>query len=90
MEEFIMKSFNYVITDEVGIHARPAGLLVKEAKKYESTVTIVKGDRKADASKLMMLMSLGVKCGEEITVEAEGPDEDAAAAGMKKFFEETL
>ena len=43
-----MKSFNYVITDEVGIHARPAGLLVKEAKKYESAVTIVKGDRKAD------------------------------------------
>ena len=38
-----MKSFNYVITDEVGIHARPAGLLVKEAKKYESAVTIVKG-----------------------------------------------
>ncbi|CDE69829.1 MAG: PTS galactitol transporter subunit IIC [Clostridium sp. 44_14] len=85
-----MKSFNYVITDEVGIHARPAGLLVKEAKKYESTVTIVKGDRKADARKLMMLMSLGVKCGEEITVEAEGPDEDAAAAGLEKFFEETL
>ena len=85
-----MKSLNYVITDQVGIHARPAGLLVKEAKKYESTVTIVKGDRKADASKLMMLMSLGLKCGEEITVEAEGPDEDAATAGMKKFFEETL
>ena len=85
-----MKSFNYVITDEVGIHARPAGLLVKEAKKYESTVTIVKGDLKADARKLMMLMSLGVKCGEEITVEVEGADEDAAAAGMEKFFEETL
>ena len=85
-----MKSFNYVITDEVGIHARPAGLLVKEAKKYESTVTIVKGDRKADARQLMMLMSLGVKCGEAITVEAEGPDEDAAAAGLEKFFEETL
>ena len=66
-----MKSFNYVITDEVGIHARPAGLLV-------------------NARKLMMLMSLGVKCGEEITVEVEGADEDAAAAGMEKFFEETL
>ena len=85
-----MKSFEYTIKDELGIHARPAGMLVKEAKKYESTVTIVKGDRKADARKLMMLMSLGVKCGEEITVEAEGPDEDAAAAGLEKFFEETL
>ena len=85
-----MKSFTYTVQDELGLHARPAGLLVKEAKKYESTVTIVKGDRKADARKLMMLMSLGVKCGEEITVEAEGPDEDAAAAGLEKFFEETL
>ena len=85
-----MKSFTYTVQDELGLHARPAGLLVKDAKKYESTVTIVKGDRKADARKLMMLMSLGVKCGEEITVEAEGPDEDAAAAGMEKFFEETL
>ena len=37
-----MKSFNYVITDEVGIHARPAGLLVKEAKKFESECTITK------------------------------------------------
>ena len=39
-----MKSFNYVITDEVGIHARPAGILVKEAKKYASTIRIVKGE----------------------------------------------
>ena len=85
-----MKTFTYTVKDELGIHARPAGMLVKEAKKYESTVMIVKGDRKADARKLMMLMSLGVKCGEEITVEAEGPDEDAAAAGLEKFFEETL
>ena len=54
-----MKSFNYVITDEVGIHARPAGMLVKEAKKYESSVTIFKGEKKADAKKLMVLMGLG-------------------------------
>ena len=85
-----MKSFNYVITDEVGIHARPAGLLVKEAKKFQSECTITKGDKTKKLTQLMMLMSLGVKCGEEITVEVEGADEDAAAAGMEKFFEETL
>ena len=85
-----MKSFNYTITDAVGIHARPAGMLVKEAKNYESTITIVKGDRRADVRKLMVLMSLGVKCGEEVTVEVEGADEDAAVAGMQKFFEENL
>lgn len=85
-----MKTFNYVITDEVGIHARPAGMLVKEAKKYASTVSIVKGEKKADAKKLMVLMGLGVKCGEEVTVEVDGVDEEAAAAALETFFKENL
>ena len=83
-----MKSFNYVITDEVGIHARPAGILVKEVKKYEGTkVTISRGDKKAEATKLMAVMGMGVKCGEEVTVTIEGGDEDAAFEGIKAFFE---
>lgn len=85
-----MKTFNYVITDEVGIHARPAGMLVKEAKKYASTVSIVKSEKKADAKKLMVLMGLGVKCGEEVTVEVDGADEEAAAAALETFFKENL
>lgn len=85
-----MKTFNYIITDEVGIHARPAGMLVKEAKKYASTVSIVKGEKKADAKKLMVLMGLGVKCGEEVTVEVDGADEEAAAAALETFFKENL
>ena len=55
-----MKEFTYTITDPVGIHARPAGLLTKEVKKYASTFTLAKGDKSADMSKLMKLMSLGV------------------------------
>lgn len=85
-----MKTFNYVITDKVGIHARPAGMLVKEAKKYASDIRIVKGEKKADARKLMVLMGLGVKCGEEVTVEVEGADEEVAAAAMETFFKENL
>ena len=85
-----MKSFNYVITDEVGIHARPAGILVKEAKKYESKIKVVKDGKAADASKLMALMGLGVKCGMEVEVTVEGPDEDTAYEEIKKFFEENL
>lgn len=85
-----MKTFNYIITDEVGIHARPAGMLVKEAKKYASTVSIVKSEKKADAKKLMVLMGLGVKCGEEVTVEVDGADEEAAAAALETFFKENL
>ena len=53
-----MKSFKYTITDPVGIHARPAGILVKEAQKYESSISISKFSGSADAKKLMALMSL--------------------------------
>ena len=85
-----MNSFNYVIKDEVGIHARPASELVKEAKKYSSTITISKGDKSAVATKLMAVMSLGVKCQDEVTVTVEGSDEDVAFEGMKTFMESTM
>ena len=82
-----MKEFDYVITDEVGIHARP---LVKEAKKYESRIVLSKDGKKAEATKLMAVMGLGVKCGQTVTVEITGADEEAAYEGMKAFFSENL
>ncbi|MBR6173274.1 MAG: HPr family phosphocarrier protein [Eubacterium sp.] len=85
-----MKEFKYVITDEVGIHARPAGLLVKEAKQFTSTIMISKGDKSAKATALMKLMGMGVKKGDEITVTVEGDDEDAAAAAIEKFLKENM
>ena len=85
-----MKTFEYTIKDELGSHARPAGLLVKEAKKYESECTITKDGKTKKLTQLMMLMSLGVKQGETVTVTAEGADEDAAIAGLKEFFEANL
>ena len=85
-----MKTFEYTIKDELGIHARPAGLLVKEAKKYESECTNTKDGKTKKLTQLMMLMSLGVKQGETVTVTAEGADEDAAIAGLKEFFEANL
>ena len=81
-----MKSFRCVITDEVGIHARPAGLLAKEAKNYQSRIEVSKGDKRTEATKLMGLMGLGVKCGDEVEVRVEGPDEETACENMKAFF----
>ena len=81
-----MKEFEYTITDPVGIHARPAGLLVKEVKKYASTVTVVKGDKSVNALKLMALMGMGIKQGDTVKVTVEGADEDAAAAAIEEFF----
>lgn len=85
-----MKNFEYTIKDEVGIHARPAGMLVKEAKKFESKIVLIKDGRSAEATKLMAVMGLGVKCGQTVTVEVAGTDEEAASAALRKFFEENL
>lgn len=86
-----MKQFTYTITNPVGIHARPAGLLVKAAKACGSTVTVIRTDgRSAPASGLIALMTLCVKCGETVTVTVEGGDEDTAAAAMERFFQECL
>ncbi|EOS46193.1 HPr family phosphocarrier protein [Lachnospiraceae bacterium JLR.KK009] len=85
-----MKKFEYVIKDEIGIHARPAGLLVKEAKNFESKIMLVKDGKSAEATKLMAVMGLGVKCGQNVEVTVEGADEDAAFDAMKTFFETNL
>lgn len=85
-----MKTITYTIQDPIGIHARPAGLLVKEAKNYQSTITLKANGKSADVRKLMLIMQMGVKAGTEITITAEGPDEDAAIAGMEQFFKDNL
>ena len=85
-----MKQFDYEITDPVGIHARPAGLLVQEARRYQSRILLHKGDHTADATRMMSVMGLGVKCGDTLTVTVEGADEDAAVAAMQAFFQENL
>jgi len=85
-----MKEFTYTIQDAVGIHARPAGMLSKEAKKYKSTITIDKDGNPVNALKLMALMKMGVKCGETVTVRIEGEDEAVAAEAMEAFFKANL
>ena len=86
-----MKSFEYVITDPVGIHARPAGLLVKEIKSYVgSVVTIEKGEKAVNALKLMALMQMGIKQGDTVKVSVEGGDEEAVAAAIEAFFKANL
>lgn len=85
-----MRSFEYIITDEVGLHARPAGLLVKEAGKYEASIKIMASGKEADAKKLFALMKLGIKCNDTITVTVSGADEDAACQQLEQFFKENL
>ncbi len=85
-----MKTFNYTIQDEIGIHARPAGLLAKKAKEFQSVITLEKDGKTAAATKLMAIMGMGVKCGDTVKVTVEGADEETAAVAMEEFFKANL
>ena len=85
-----MKTFSYTIKDEVGIHARPAGLLAKLAKTFSSTITIEKDGKSVNATKLMMLMGMGIKCGDTVNFTVEGDDEEAAAKAIEEFMAANL
>lgn len=79
-----------MITDEAGLHARPAGLLVRKAKNYVSKITLSANGKECEATRLMALMAMCIKCGTSVKVSIEGDDEDICAEEMKIFFEENL
>ena len=85
-----MKQFDYTVKEPLGIHARPAGMLAKEAKAFASACTITRNGTTVKATQLMKLMGLGVKNGDVVTVTAVGSDEDTAIAALKAFFEANL
>lgn len=85
-----MREFEWEIRDEYGIHARPAGLLVKEASKFKSDILIIKEEKDADGKKLFGVMGLGVRRDDKIKVRISGEDEGIAETALKKFFEENL
>ena len=85
-----MKEFQYTIKDEQGIHARPAGLLVKEASGFRSDITLEVNGKAGDAKRIFAVMALGAKCGNTLTVQAEGEDEAEAAAAMEAFLKANL
>ena len=85
-----MKEFTYVITDPQGIHARPAGMLVQEAKKFTSAITMKKNDKTADVKRIFAVMSLAAKKDESILISAEGSDEADAIAALQEFCKNSL
>ena len=85
-----MKTFSYTIKDEVGIHARPAGLLAKLAKTFSSTITLEKDGKSVNVTKLMMLMGMGIKCGDTVNFSVEGEDDETAAKAIEEFMAANL
>ena len=90
MEEINMSKFTYVVTDEVGIHGRPAGVLVKKCSGYKSKITISCNGKSADAKRIMNVMALGAKHGHTVEVTIEGEDEATATTELEAFFKENF
>lgn len=85
-----MKEFNYTIKDKDGIHARPAGELVKMAKTFSSSITMNKDGKSGDCKKIFTIMALGVKCGDRVTLKFDGEDEETACTAIESFMNESL
>lgn len=85
-----MKKIKYQIISELGIHARPAGLLVKLVEEYKCKIIIGKGEKEVDAKRIIGIMSLGVRQGDIINVTFDGEDEIIAATTVEKFLKENF
>ncbi len=85
-----MKEFTYKICDKLGIHARPAGLLVKKAGEFSSECVMYKNEKSADLKRLFAVMGLSVKEGDTVRVTIDGEDEDKAAVEIEGFFKNNL
>ena len=85
-----MKQFSFTIKDPACIHARPAGVVVQEAKKFQSTITAKCNGKTADLKRIFTVMALCAKCGAVLEIEVSGPDEEAAAAAVQQALESKL
>jgi len=85
-----MRKFSYTINDNNGIHARPAGLIVKLASTFDADIKAELNGKSADMKKIFSVMSLGAKCGDTLNVYADGPDENEAIDALEIFLKENL
>lgn len=81
-----MLSRSLTIAHAAGLHARPASLFVHTASRFQARIAVRKVDgRQADGKSIIGLLSLAVRPGEAITVEADGPDEAEAVAALERL-----
>ncbi|HHU31042.1 MAG: HPr family phosphocarrier protein [Zhaonellaceae bacterium] len=80
-----MQQKTLLIENSVGLHARPAALMVQAAKKFNSTIELRKGAKRANAKSITSIMQLAVKCGEEVDIIIEGSDEKEALAYIEQL-----
>ncbi len=76
------------ITNRLGLHARPAALVVQRANKFKSEITLQKEDLEVNAKSILSVMALAAEMGSLVTIKAEGEDEAAAVEELAKLFEQ--
>ncbi|CBW54446.1 Phosphocarrier protein HPr [Mycoplasma mycoides subsp. capri LC str. 95010] len=84
-----MAKFSAIITDKVGLHARPASILAKEASKFSSHITIMAGEKQGNLKSIMNVMAMAIKTGTEVTIQADGNDEEQAIKAIKQTMIDT-
>ena len=82
-----MKSIDIIVTNETGLHSRPADLFVRTSKLYQSSIEVVKGEKKANAKNIIKLILVNVCENDKITINADGVDEDEALNDLKILVE---
>jgi phosphocarrier protein len=80
-----MRSFFYTIKTPI-LHTRHAGLLVREAKRFQSEITLTKGDQSVNAKGILAVIGLGVREGDLIKLTIEGPDEAVAEPQLRNYL----
>ena len=85
-----MVKFTFKVKDEMGMHARPAGELVREATKCSSQVTIKKGEKTGNAKRIFNVMALSIKAEEEVEIIVEGEKEQEEAAALEAYIKENI
>ena len=82
-----MKRFEFILGNEHGLHARPAGMLVQLCGKYQSAVSLFKGEQKVNAKSLLGVMKIAASKGDALALEVEGDDEAVAFEAIKALID---
>jgi phosphocarrier protein len=82
-----MISEKVTILNETGLHARPASIFVNTAAKFKSNLTIAKGEKQANAKSILSVLGLGISKGTEVTISADGPDEELALCTLAELIQ---
>ena len=85
-----MVSFTATLNNKSGLHARPANLFAKEAAKYQASIKVIKDGQEYNAKSILSVLSMGATQGTELTVVADGEDEELALKALKELFDQNF